>query len=376
MADWANLNSGENYLTLLETRINDRDLDVIKMLDGVTLSNTPVGAKMWNAINKRWEMWNGTTWGPMTDKFNIDVDTVDGYHAGTGASQVLVLDTGGLVPLANIPATLTGKDADTVDGYHVGAGANVILVSDASGNIDVNGLMLGRGPGSQIENVALGNAALNSNTTGIANTAIGRGALYANTTNGGNTAVGYNALGDSVGGDDNTAVGLHAIGGNLGGSCNTAIGRGAGWGISTGTNLTCVGYNSLPSAVTANNEVTLGDGLVTSLRCAIGTISTFSDARDKYDIADIGLGMAFLSTIRPVKFKWNMRDGGKKTDEFEPGFIAQELQAAQNQAGAQWMGLVLENNPDRLEATPGKLLPVVVRAIQELNQRLTAVEIK
>ena len=48
----------------------------------------------------------------------IDADKVDGYHAGTSGSQVLVLDSGGKVPLANIPTPLTGKDADTLDGQH------------------------------------------------------------------------------------------------------------------------------------------------------------------------------------------------------------------------------------------------------------------
>jgi hypothetical protein len=32
--------------------------------------------------------------------------------------------------------------------------------------------------------------------------------------------------------------------------------------------------------------------------------------------------------------------------------------------------LVLEENPERLEATPGKLLPVMVRAIQELSDKV------
>lgn len=49
---------------------------------------------------------------------NLNADKVDGYHAGNGANQVLLLDGSGLVPLADIPATLTGKDADTLDTYH------------------------------------------------------------------------------------------------------------------------------------------------------------------------------------------------------------------------------------------------------------------
>lgn len=60
----------------------------------------------------------------------IDADKVDGYHAGTGASQVLVLDSSGKVPLANIPTPLTGKDADTVDGSHASAFANASDMSD------------------------------------------------------------------------------------------------------------------------------------------------------------------------------------------------------------------------------------------------------
>ena len=62
-----------------------------------------------------------------------DADTVDGAHAGTGANNVLQLDASGLVPLANIPSVLTGKDADTVDGSHAGTGPNEVLKLDVSG---------------------------------------------------------------------------------------------------------------------------------------------------------------------------------------------------------------------------------------------------
>lgn len=46
----------------------------------------------------------------------LNADQLDGAHAGTGANNVLKLDANGLVSLANIPATLTGKSADQVDG--------------------------------------------------------------------------------------------------------------------------------------------------------------------------------------------------------------------------------------------------------------------
>ena len=34
---------------------------------------------------------------------------------------------------------------------------------------------------------------------------------------------------------------------------------------------------------------------------------------------------------------------------------------------AEWLNLVLKNNPNKLEATPGNLLPIIVKAVQELK---------
>ena len=55
-------------------------------------------------------------------------------------------------------------------------------------------------------------------------------------------------------------------------------------------------------------------------------------------------------------------------EESTAGFIAQELDEAQSQEHAEWLNLVLKSNPDRLEATPGNLLPIMVKAIQELKK--------
>ena len=40
------------------------------------------------------------------------------------------------------------------------------------------------------------------------------------------------------------------------------------------------------------------------------------------------------------------------------------------------MNLVLEDNPDKLEATPGNLIPVFVKAIQELSAKVEELESK
>jgi hypothetical protein len=69
-----------------------------------------------------------------------------------------------------------------------------------------------------------------------------------------------------------------------------------------------------------------------------------------------------------------MRDGAKVGVK-EAGFIAQELLEVTERYGVKdWLPLVLESNPEKLEATPGKLVPVLVKAIQELANKVDALE--
>jgi hypothetical protein len=61
----------------------------------------------------------------------------------------------------------------------------------------------------------------------------------------------------------------------------------------------------------------------------------------------------------------------------EAGFIAQELKAAQENAGAaDYLGLVYEDNPEKLEASQGKLIPVLVKAIQELSSKVDSLQVE
>ena len=55
-------------------------------------------------------------------------------------------------------------------------------------------------------------------------------------------------------------------------------------------------------------------------------------------------------------------------DKPTAGFVAQELDEVQTTENAEWLNLVLKDNPEKLEATSGNLLPVMVRAIQELKE--------
>ena len=54
-------------------------------------------------------------------------------------------------------------------------------------------------------------------------------------------------------------------------------------------------------------------------------------------------------------------------EEPTAGFIAQELDEVQTTENAEWLNLVLKDNPEKWEATPGNLFPIVVKAIQDLK---------
>lgn len=223
-------------------------------------------------------------------------------------------------------------------------------------------------------NSAFGNGALYNNTTGWYNSAFGNQALVSNSTGTQNTAVGHNSLFSNTSGFQNTAVGDSALYYNTG-NYNTAIGYNAGSNVTSGHNLTLVGIDANPSSGTAFDEITLGNIYVGTLRCNATTITSLSDARDKTNIKDLPLGLDFLMTLKPRLYHWDRRewykdgkpDGSKMQQSPTAGFIAQELDTAQIKANAEWLNLVLKSNPERLEATPGNLLPVIVKAIQELK---------
>lgn len=213
------------------------------------------------------------------------------------------------------------------------------------------------------------------------NTALGDGAFGSNTTGTQNTASGYYALRDNTTGSFNTASGLQALQSNTTGNYNTASGRLALQSNTTGNNNTAVGRQADSSSATASNQVTLGNGSITSLRCNQTSISSLSDVRDKTNIETTTLGLDVINQVRPVEFTWARRDG-TMGDTPDLGFIAQELAQVEDDLGeTDRLRLTLRDNPEKLEASPNRLLPVLVKAVQELSAqndelraRLDAVE--
>jgi hypothetical protein len=243
-------------------------------------------------------------------------------------------------------------------------------------------------------------ASFNGGGANGSNTAVGYQALYGSTTGGNrsqNVAVGVNSMQNIDSGQWNTCVGTSTGGSISTGSNNTMVGWRAGFGLSgpattTGTNVMCLGYDAVATTATISNQITLGNNQITTLRCQVTSITALSDRRDKKDIENVPVGLDFINALRPVKFVWDTRpvldeegnefldDNGDivingKHDIKEIGFIAQELLEVEESFGVkEWTQIVLDDNPDKLEAAPAKLLPIMVKAIQELSAKIESLE--
>jgi hypothetical protein len=148
-----------------------------------------------------------------------------------------------------------------------------------------------------------------SNTTGAGNSAYGYRALRDNLTAYDNTAFGAYALQINTTGSWNVACGAYALMSNTTGNNNAAFGKDAlvlttaGGANTTFSNCTGLGYDS---RVSASNQVQLGNAATTTY--IYGAINNRSDARDKADIRNTVLGLDFVQKLRPVDYRWDMRD--------------------------------------------------------------------
>jgi trimeric autotransporter adhesin len=253
-------------------------------------------------------------------------------------------------------------------------------------------------------NVAFGAAALAKNTTASNNTAVGTYALFENTTGANNTAVGYAALDANTTGSQNTAVGYAALGATTTGNSNVAVGFSAGSGITTGagnlmigvgctteattgSNNTCVnaldGGNRLFGLTTESNRILIGYNGVTNAYVNVAW-TVVSDARDKTDVIDAPYGLSFVQELRPIQYCWDRRnkyengqpDGTHKEDKKQLGFLAQDVIALEKKYGGVAKDLLIgdDEHDETLKITETKMIPVLVRAIQELSAQVTALQ--
>jgi len=306
--------------------------------------------------------------------YNVDnsaermrITSAGAIHLSQGSGNAFVgTNAGNLGTSTGTNNSAFGESAlrsNTTGGANTAVGRFSLDANTTGANNTANGYATLYANTTGLRNTASGYSALFNNTEGNYNTATGYTALYNNTTGSYNTATGYGGLNNNTTGGFNTATGRNALFANTTGDQNTACGYAALGNNTTGSNNTGIGYGAQLSSAIASNEVILGNSSVTTLRCNTQTISTLSDIRDKKDIKELQGAEAFIKELKPVSFVWNQRDGGR-VDIDDNGFIAQDLIEAQEKSGHKIPNLVLENNPEKLEAAYGAMLPSMVSALQ------------
>lgn len=226
------------------------------------------------------------------------------------------------------------------------------------------------------------------------NTAIGAYSMQ-NTISAVNMVAVGNAAFQNVSGNQSVAIGVSA-GSTLTTAVNfTAIGYGAGTkdiagvNLTTSTNSTAVGYDA---RLSGDNQVQLGNSTTTTY--VYGTVQNRSDARDKADIRDTELGLDFINSLRPVDYKWDMRedyievdedgsttqldkDGSKKRNRYHHGFIAQEIKALSERLGVDFGGYQdhsLNGGSDVLSIGYDEFIAPLIKAVQEIDAKQKSIE--
>lgn len=322
---------------------------------------------------------------------DIEISTNGTNNINIGEDSGQTITTGERnTSLGNLSLTSSTSDFD-----NTAVGHQALEINQGGANTAVGSWAL-RSATASIQNDAFGAYSLNQFNSGSFNTAIGSNAGWTLLNGDNNTFLGFQSgsmftssanrntvLGNSQSvlftggsGNDNVFVGRNAGRAYGGGNNNVILGSYAMSFASpiTGNNNIQIGYNSTKATATASNSITLGNSSHTVIRAAVTTITSLSDERDKKDIQELPVGLDFVEKLKPVKFVWNDRAEDGKHDVEDFGFIAQDLKAAQEESEAGYLNLVYDENPEKLEASYGKLLPVLVKAIQEMSSEIKSLK--
>jgi hypothetical protein len=336
------------------------------------------------------------------------LNTANGFNA-------LFSNTTGVVNTANGASALYSNTT----GFHNTANGYDALYSNTTGNYNTsngNRALYSNTTGN--DNTANGREALFFNTTGNQNTANGVLALQSNTTASDNTATGYRALRNSTG-NFNSALGSEALA-NGTGSFSTAVGyqallnnsQSGSTAVGQISGTTCTGCIEVSlfgrladvsagiagiannasaigarAVVNASNKVRIGNTSVTVIEGQVGW-SIPSDGRFKINIKDDVPGLQLINLLRPVsynfeteKFQRFLGTPDSIIDETKSqiaassqikntGLIAQELEEALKKIGYDFSGLhIPQNDKDNYSIAYDNFIPVVIRALQELDAK-------
>jgi hypothetical protein len=101
------------------------------------------------------------------------------------------------------------------------------------------------------------------------------------------------------------------------------------------------------------------------------TITSISDQRLKENVRDLDDGLASVMALKPRKFDW--KEGKGKNVKDDRGFIAQEFEQVFPDLIDTWKDPAPEGE-EPYKAVNANLIPTLVRAIQEQQEIIDALE--
>lgn len=128
MADWNLPATTTTYVNVLAS-LKDRDLDVAKLFDGVTVTNPVNGMIRWSSANSRLEKWSGSAWVALAATHAINISGSSASTTGNAATAT-VLQTARTINgisfngSANITVTANTPQTLTRGGYLTGSNFN------------------------------------------------------------------------------------------------------------------------------------------------------------------------------------------------------------------------------------------------------------
>ncbi len=218
------------------------------------------------------------------------------------------------------------------------------------------------------DNTANGIQALFNNTKGNDNTANGILALFNNTEGNNNTAIGTSSLFNIKTGNFNTAIGRQALQ-NTTASYNVAVGNDALNDLTTGSNNIGVGADAQVPNATASHQVRIGNNQIIYAGIQVAWTVT-SDAAWKDDIQPLAYGLNMVNQLKPVDYVRK----NNETNTREIGFIAQDVELLLNKLGYTNNGMLTTDDEGHLSLRYNDFIPVLTKAVQELNDKTTVLE--
>lgn len=392
---------GDNYFGIKTSSdgsnwINPFKIDAEGKISFITLNATDLGNISGDIIKKNNTRFLSTPKATNTDGNNLFL----GLNAG---SSSLAYASSTIDASYNIGIGLSSLYSITSGNRNIGIGASA-LYNNSTGahNICIgHAAMVSNTNGAG--NAAIGSSALSNNQSGSNNFGLGISSLYNNISGSNNVGIGATAMLSNTTGTANIGIGMSALYYNTSGSYNTALGAVALRYKTDGTNndsfsyCTGIGYDS---RVSGSYQLQLGGPGINTY--CYGAVQDRSDMRDKTDVRDTLLGLNFINALRPVDFRWDMRDdyfvednkqddeghlttiltpipkdGSKKRNRYHHGLIAQDVKNVMNELGLDFGGFQdhkINGGADILSIGYTEIIAPLIKAVQELSIEIESIK--